>query len=267
MGTNADVVEAMALARDLSADLDTWDLLKETSLQGDAARAKVNAAYTVARKWLIEAAAKCKSGDLADTLGSVKIKYDGGTETDKLTGLSLIMTQWDAQNKELPTLPESFYNDLVGKRVGIAIGLGGVKWQIETNCSLDIIVAFAGDNDGGGFGTLFTHAQKSFVVGSIQCRNGRSIRVYELYSNFEPCNPQIQAFVDRLKKSCRVLEILCGVDAYYCTLLGNLAQENDLRMIYMHGASAEDGIREESAPGNVRNFYRDRTKDFRSSPQ
>lgn len=262
MGTNADVVKAMALARNMSADLDAWDLLAEESVQGDAARADVNAAYSVGRKWLAEAAAKCKSGDLVDTLSSLVVNHDGGTEIKKLAGLALIMMQWDAQNKKFPTLPESVYSNLAGKRVGIAIGLGGAKWQIESNCGLDVIVAFAGDNDGGGFGTLFRHAAgSSIVAGSILCRNGRSIRVYELYVNFDPCNPRIQMFVDRLKKSCRVVEILCGVDAYYCTYLGNLAQANDLRMVYMHGVSAKNGIREVVAPGIVRDFYHDRTSN------
>ena len=54
------------------------------------------------------------------------------------------------------------------------------------------------------------------------------------------------------------VEILCGVDGFYCEKLGNLAQAEQLPFIYMHG-TAEDHILKRSAPGQTRVFT-DRTR-------
>ena len=255
-----DVVAPMMRIRENAADFDYWEVLMDTANRAE--KRQVEADYDVAKRWLLARYEQCKSSDLEDTIGSIMIKAEGGSAIQKLEGASLIAERWFAQNDALPQLPTRFYDMLKGKSVGVAIGLGGFKWQFRADCKLDVIVHFAGDSTqalNDGFGTLFQKQEEGEVYeGSIVC-HGRTVPVWEVYRNFVPCNHRSSDFLALLKaRGAAEVEILCGVDGFYCEKLGNLAQAEQLPFIYMHG-TAEDHILKRSAPGQTRVFT-DRTR-------
>ena len=238
----------------------------EPSLESSSAEVEqVKADYKIAEKWLLKRYEECQSAALSDTMGTVFGKLQPGTPSQTLEASSLIAHQWFAQHNKMPTLPDRFFNMIQGKRVGVAIGLGGddhLQWQFKVDCDLDVIVHFAGDGTEpaeDGFGTLFQKQSKGpFFEGSIVC-NDRDIPVWEVYKNFVPCNDASSDFLALLAaRGAKEVEILCGVDGYYCEKLANLAQTKELPFFFMHG-SKSDHILEYAKPGEVRNFYRDRT--------
>ena len=255
-----DLVATMMRIRENAADFDYWGVLMDTANRAE--KRQVEADYDVAKRWLLARYEQCKSSDLEDTIGSIMIKAEGGSAIQKLEGASLIAERWFAQNDALPQLPTRFYDMLEGKKVGVAIGLGGFKWQFRADCALDVIVHFAGDSTqalNDGFGTLFQKQEEGEVYeGSIVC-HGRTVPVWEVYRNFVPCNHRSSDFLALLKaRGAAEVEILCGVDGFYCEKLGNLAQAEQLPFIYMHG-TADDHTLQRSAPGQTRVFT-DRTR-------